>query len=135
MRLYFLRHADALDGPNDAIRSLSPKGHQQCGRVGQFLKTAKIHFDAVYSSPLVRARETAELVLQKCGKVSADEVQLVDALLNETSARDFTGWLRSLPDAAHVLLVGHAPTLSERVRTLLDIDEPEALELPKAGLA
>ena len=135
MRLYFLRHADALGGVDDAARPLSPKGWKQSEAVARFLKTADIEFDAAYSSPLVRARETAEAVLEICGAVDSDDLKLDDALLNETSARQFTGWLRSLPEAKHVLLVGHAPSLAEHVRALLSVGDPEALNLSKGGLA
>ena len=135
MRLYFMRHADALDGVDDAARPLSPRGWKQAKEVGRFLRAAGIRFDAAYSSPLVRARETAEAVLAICGAVESDDLKLEDALRNETSARQFAGWLRTLPEARHVLLVGHAPSLAEHVRGLLSIGDPEALELSKGGLA
>ena len=135
MRLYFMRHADALDGIDDAARPLSPRGWKQAKEVARFLKTAGIEFDAAYSSPLVRARETAEAVLKVCGGVEPDALKLDDALLNETSARQFAGWLRSRPEARHVLLVGHAPSLAEHARALLSVGDPEALWLSKGGLA
>ena len=135
MRLYFLRHADALDNANDAIRPLSPKGERQSRAVGGFLRDAGIAFDAAFSSPLVRARETAEIVLGLTGAVKPARLRAVDALLNGTSAREFEGWLRALQEVDHVLLVGHAPSLSERARVLLSIEDPGALDLPKCGLA
>jgi len=67
--------------------------------------------------------------------VKPEHLALVDALLNGTRALDFQGWLRGLPVARHLLLVGHNPSLSERVRALLGIEDDEALELPKGGLA
>jgi phosphohistidine phosphatase len=135
MRLYFMRHADALDGIDDTARPLSPRGWKQAKEVARFLKTAGIRFDAAYSSPLVRARETAEAVLTICGAVEPDDLKLEAALRNEASARQFAGWLRNLPEARHVLLVGHAPSLAEHVRALLSMGDPEALELSKGGLA
>jgi len=135
MRLYFMRHADALDGSDDAARPLSPKGWKQSKAVARFLKTAGIQFDAAYSSPLVRARETAEAVLAICGAIETDHLKLEDALRNEASTRQFAGWLRNLPDARHVLLVGHAPSLAEHVRALLSVGDPDALNLSKGGLA
>jgi phosphohistidine phosphatase len=63
MRLYFLRHADAEDGMDDVARPLSVHGKKEAAAVGNFLKTAQIQFDAVYSSPLVRAKSTAEIVV------------------------------------------------------------------------
>jgi len=132
MKLYFLRHADALDGVDDAARPLSPQGKNEARAVGRFLKRAGIEFDAAYSSPLVRAKQTAEIVLELCG---AAKLELADALMNETSAARFDAWLKDLPTAKRVLLAGHAPSLAERVRHLLGITMAESLNLPKAGLA
>ncbi len=132
MKLYFLRHADALDGVDDAARPLSPHGRKEALEVGRFLKRARIGFDAAYSSPLVRAKETAEIVLDLCGST---KLNIAAALLNETSDAKFEDWLRGIPDARHVCLVGHAPSLAQRVRDLLGIANTEALKLPKGALA
>jgi phosphohistidine phosphatase len=135
MRLYFMRHAEALDGADDAARPLSPRGWKQAKEIARFLKAAGIHFDAAYSSPLVRARETAEAVLAVCGALEADELKLDEVLGLETSVRQFNGWLRCLPEARHILLVGHAPSLAEHVRALLHMGDPEALRLSKGAVA
>jgi phosphohistidine phosphatase len=132
MKLYFLRHAEAVDGADDAARALSAHGQKQAGEIGRFLKRAGVEFDAAYSSPLVRAGQTAEIVLKICGSA---KLEITDALLNETSQDQFDEWLRELRDAKHALLVGHAPSLPERVRELLSIENAEAFKLPKAGLA
>jgi len=132
MKLYFLRHADALEGADDAARPLSPRGKKEALEVGRFLKRAGIEFDAAYSSPLVRAKETAEIVLNVCGSTQLD---LTAALLNETSEAKFEEWLKGIPDAKHVCLVGHAPSLEQRVRHLLGITATDALKLPKGALA
>src|SRR6266704_1371716 len=127
MKLYFLRHADALEGTDDAARPLSPLGRKEALEVGRFLKRAGIEFDAAYSSPLVRAKETAEIVLDVCGSTKLD---LTAALLNETSEAIFEEWLKEIPDAKHVCLVGHAPSLAQWVRQLLGVTAPDALKLP-----
>jgi phosphohistidine phosphatase len=134
MRLYFLRHADALEGMNDAARPLSPRGWKQARRLGRFLEEAGISFDGAYTSPLVRACETAEAVLNACGGTVAGTCKRVESLRNEASQRQFEAWLRNLPDADHVLLVGHAPSLPERVRVLLGIPDADTLRMPKGGL-
>ncbi len=132
MKLYFLRHADALDGADDAVRPLSPHGRKEALEVARFLKPAGIAFDAAYSSPLVRAKETAEIVLDVCGSTRLD---LTAALLNESSEVKFDEWLRGIPDAKHVCLVGHAPSLAERARALLGVTASDSLKLPKGALA
>ena len=132
MKLYFLRHADALEGADDAARPLSPHGRKEAFEVGRFLKRAGIEFEAAYSSPLVRAKETAEIVLDICGSA---KLHVTAELLNETSEAKFDEWLKGIPDANHVCLVGHAPSLAERVRQLLGITATDALRLQKGALA
>lgn len=134
MRLYFLRHADALAGADDAARPLSPRGWKQARRMGRFLEEAGVVFDAAYSSPLVRACETAEAVLNCCGAVSVSKLKQVEVLANEATQKRFDAWLRSLPELEHVLLVGHAPTLAARVRSLLGLEDESTLDLPKGAV-
>jgi phosphohistidine phosphatase len=135
MKLYFLRHAEALDGTDDAARPLSPHGRKQAACIAEFLGAADVEFDAAYSSPLARARQTAEIVLDVCGGVAPAQLRSADALLNEASPMHFSRWLAELPSAKHILLAGHAPSLAERVRSLLSLSNAQVLKLPKAGLA
>lgn len=135
MKLYFLRHADALDGVKDEERPLSPKGRKDSEIIGEYLKETGVEFDVAYSSPLTRARETAEIVLPITNDRVWVQLELVDALRNETSPEDFQRWLQTMPDAKDVLLVGHAPSINERVCQLLGVDRAEAFHMPKAGLA
>ena len=135
MRLYFLRHAEALDGLDDAARPLSPRGKKQADKLARFLREAGIEFDAAFSSPLVRARQTAERVLKITNKQRQLKLVLVDALLNSTSPRGFDRWLGALPAAEHVLLVGHEPSLSARVRCVLCVPGEAALKLSKGAVA
>ena len=91
MKLYFLRHADAVDWADDAARELSEHGRTQSGEIARFLKRAGAEFDAAYTSPLVRAKQTAEIVLKICGST---KLEIASALLNETSQDEFDDWLR-----------------------------------------
>ena len=134
MKLYFLRHADALPGEDDAVRPLSPLGRKQSRKVGRFLRKADIEFDAAYSSPLVRAHQTADIVLKTLDSAPPRKLQITDALLNETSQAQFDQWLDGLPEAGRVLLVGHAPTMDERVCHLLGVNRGDLLKLPKGAL-
>ena len=135
MKLYLLRHADALEGADDQARPLSDRGKAQCRQIGIFCKHVGIVFDAAYSSPLVRARETAESVLAVTNLARPVTVLDSECLLNETSPAAFCEWLDTLPAAKHILLVGHAPSLADRARHLLGISLPDGFKLPKAGLA
>jgi len=135
MKLYFLRHAEALDGEDDAARPLSPHGREQSAAMAKFLSNAGVTLSAAYTSPLVRAHQTAEVVLRTMGLAGAVKLQMAKELLNETTVAHWNRWLQSLSENKHVLLVGHAPSLSDRVRALLRVVDASAFELPKGALA
>ena len=70
-----VRHADCYDGLNGEVDEdppLSPTGREQARRLAERLRGMEI--DAVYSSPLRRARETAELL----GRPLAIDERLVE---------------------------------------------------------
>lgn len=131
MRLYFLRHVDALDGADDDLRPLSEKGERQCEILGRFLRANEVRLDRAYCSPLVRARDTVSHVLEAA---SLEDVptEIVTALRNETSPVEFRKWLLKIP-SEDILLVGHMPTLAERAAELLGL-RSELFSLPKGGL-
>ena len=54
MLLYIIRHGDPIYDPD----SLTPKGHLQAAAVGKRLARGGI--DRIYSSPMIRARQTAQ---------------------------------------------------------------------------
>jgi len=135
MNLLLLRHADALPGHDDAARPLSDRGEDEAKRVGRFLDKIGFEIDLAYSSPLIRARETAEIVVKKCGKPGRGSVELSDALLNETSFTAFGRWLKTLPVSGNILLVGHDPSISERLCKLLKASDSSAFKMRKGAVA
>lgn len=136
MKLYFLRHAAALDGADDAKRPLSPTGRKQARKLARCLRRAGVAFDLAFTSPLVRAKQTVDIVLDITNEAQPVTAQEVSTLLNEADPDTFADWLVRLPpDAGHVLLVGHEPSLSARVRRMLDLKRVEALELAKGAVA
>ena len=72
MRLFVVRHAEAAPGEPDELRPLTPGGRAAARKLGETL--ANEHPDAVLSSPLLRARETAEQIARAAGlEPEADE--------------------------------------------------------------
>jgi phosphohistidine phosphatase len=59
MKVVLVRHAEAAPGDPDELRTLTPEGHAQARALGDRLRAEGIEPDAVLSSPLLRARETA----------------------------------------------------------------------------
>jgi phosphohistidine phosphatase SixA len=59
MRVLIVRHAEAAAGNPDELRPLTPEGREHARAVGMLLREQGFAADAVVSSPLLRARETA----------------------------------------------------------------------------
>ena len=135
MNLYFLRHAAALDHNDDKKRELSDTGRRQAHKVARFLRKAKVSFSAAYSSPLIRARQTAEIVLGVVNEGRPVELNFAGAMLNSTTSEDFSDWVTQLGPGGDILLVGHEPSLSERIRDLLKIPGAQQFEMKKCACA
>jgi phosphohistidine phosphatase len=136
MNVTIIRHADAGDpkqwtGDDDA-RPLSPLGQQQAKALGDALKRQGIVFQSVVSSTLVRARQTAEGVLEAWPP--AIGVTFSDLLApGELRRRKLAKYLASL-GVNSLAIVGHDPDLPAFLGWLLGID-PEHVPLEKGGAA
>src|SRR5262245_57005344 len=108
--LLLLRHAkSSWDSPaaRDYDRPLAPRGERDAPRIGKALRDADIDLDLVVSSPAVRARQTAELVLKAARYEGA--VQFEEAIY-EAAVTALMDVVRDLPDTAETaMLVGHNP--------------------------
>jgi phosphohistidine phosphatase len=115
MTIYFLRHASAgqrvINPKKDEQRGLDEDGIQQCRHVGRALAAMEIQVDAIISSPLKRASQTAALVANEMGHEG--KLQLDPALRPEASFSQFRELLARYAKADAVMVVGHNPNLSE----------------------
>jgi phosphohistidine phosphatase len=74
VRLYLVRHAEAAPGEPDELRALTPEGRRTARDLGERLAADGVRPDAILSSPLLRARETAEELGRATGvEPAADE--------------------------------------------------------------
>jgi phosphohistidine phosphatase len=122
VELYFLRHAHAGDsaawqGPDD-IRPLTHKGERQSERIGRLLAETGFRPDALLTSPLARARQTAAIV----GEQLSTKVEVDDRLAGELGFGVLEAMLADHGDPRQVLLVGHDPDFSEMVTALCDAE-------------
>ena len=67
MNLFLLRHGLAVERAefhfaSDHLRPLTPKGKRQLRKIATAMRAMELRFDVILSSPLVRARQTAEIV-------------------------------------------------------------------------
>ena len=107
MRLFLVRHAEAVAGEPDDLRPLTPAGRDAAGAVGHRLAATKP--DAVVTSPLLRARETAELIASACGLTAFADERLGPGATEETLRAAAAG------RGETVVAVGHQPDCSEIV--------------------
>jgi phosphohistidine phosphatase len=138
MNVYFLRHANAGESlPNpkqDEKRPLDELGIAQSQRMGRVLATMDAKPDAIISSPLTRATQTAALVAKELGFEKS--VLLEDSLRPDGEFKDFRDLLRRHAKQKAIMVVGHNPTLSEFL-SLLVSDEAinSTVELKKGAVA
>lgn len=115
MVVYFLRHASAgerMSNPKkDEKRALDKNGIEQCGDIGRALTALDVHVDAIISSPLKRAAQTASQVGNELGYEG--KLQLEVALKPAAHYTDFRKMLEKYSKAESVMVVGHNPNLSE----------------------
>lgn len=115
MIIYFLRHANAgqkkFNPAKDEKRPLDDEGIRQCTQMGRILSAAQVSVDAVISSPLKRATQTAALVANEIGYDG--KLHLDDALRPEASYEQFRDMLRKHSKAEALMVVGHNPNFSE----------------------
>ncbi len=137
MEIYFLRHASAgeakLNPAKDEQRPLDKLGIEQCHIVGRALAALKVELDAIISSPLVRAQQTASIVAEKMGQ--KDKIVSDDALRPEASYEQFEQLLARYDRKEAIMVVGHNPSLTEFLNRLLTGADSEAIELKKAVIA
>ena len=121
MKLYVMRHGPAEDfsaSGRDADRALTSSGRDRVRDVARALVSEDEAPNVIFTSPLVRARQTAEIVAavtkleSRGGAVEiatelapgGDEVSFVNALVRDQKKR--------------AMLVGHEPDLSALVQAL-----------------
>lgn len=115
MIVYFLRHASAgkkiLSAKKDERRPLDPEGILQVRYIGSMLAALEVQVEAIVSSPLTRAMQTASLVANELAFESA--VQTDEALLPESEYDQFRSMLSRLKQYDEIIVVGHNPSFTE----------------------
>jgi len=138
MQVYFLRHGIAFprsdpDCPPDHERSLTGEGRERTTLSARGLGSLGVKPDVIWSSPLARARETAEIVCEVLG-LEPDAIHVTAAL---EPARDPEDVFAELSEAgcASALCVGHAPHLDLAISHAINSGWGAVTQLKKAGAA
>ena len=144
LRLDLLRHGEALPAgvDGDDARRLSPRGERDLERLASHLARLGWHPERAFSSPLLRARESARIAL---GRIQPTVwVAVMEALRPGGEPEEVVAALAAEGGSAgHVLMVGHQPLLGELAAFLTDGPGPglapgslvriEFMDVPAAG--
>lgn len=134
MRLFFLRHADADVGSHgsDSERALSPSGIDDVVAVANALRLMKLTFTVVLSSPLKRARQTAEIATKQFPSI---KIQTLEHLLSTSDPENLFRELQSFPRDSRALLVSHEPFVSRCIANLICVGSEPKISIKKAALS
>lgn len=135
-QLYLIRHGLAADRNQkvpDEQRPLTPKGVSKTRQVAQRLSALKLHFDLILTSPLVRARQTAEIFHSEGLGTRIDNSA---TLVPGGSFEQWLAWLQDWQGSGDqaLALIGHQPDLSQWAESLIWGEVKQVLELKKAGV-
>lgn len=116
-QLWLLRHGEAE--PHDAKsddfdRELTERGRDQSRSAGRALAALELTFQAVYTSPKTRARDTALLACEALG----DEPIVTPVLAEDFSVADARDLLLGVEPDGRILVVGHNPDFAQVVHDL-----------------
>jgi phosphohistidine phosphatase len=117
--IYIIRHAEAqpagTPGLEDFDRTLTDEGLRDAARLGTLLHRLDLKVDAILTSPLPRALQTARLIAEAL--TLEDRLETVDVLSTDHSAREIADWLVTRSER-RLALVGHNPWASDLVGLL-----------------
>jgi len=118
VRLVIVRHAEAASGEPDELRPLTPEGRDAARALGRRLADEGIAPDAVLTSPLLRARETAQELARPAGLEPEPDERLAPGAT--------AGAVRAAAEerGETVVVVGHQPDCSRIAAALAGGEEP-----------
>ena len=132
--LYLVRHAIAAergdDWPDDDKRPLTERGIARFKEAVAGLTPLDVEIDEIFTSPLVRAKQTADLLA--AGVKGKPSVKILDALSPGHSPTSLLAQLAKVAKRRRIALVGHEPGLGELAAHL--IGAGRALPFKKGGV-
>src|SRR5262249_34784639 len=132
MEIYLIRHADAAPaGPdgNDVVRPLTDVGHKQAKAMAVALVKQGVVFDAIVTSPLIRAAQTTEHLMEALTEPHPP-LHVLEEIGFEVRPKKVVAFLETLPGKT-VAIVGHQPGLGRFAGWLMG-DKNVGINLEKA---
>ncbi len=137
MEIILIRHAkaearDPNSWPDDDQRPLTAEGRAEQRAASRAMKKMGVKFDFLLTSPLLRARETADLVAK--GYRWTEAPQVVEELGHGYAVGAIVKLLAKFPPTAAVAMVGHEPDLSDLAGALTTKDGRLSIAVKKSGV-
>ncbi|OFW01440.1 MAG: hypothetical protein A3I61_14845 [Acidobacteria bacterium RIFCSPLOWO2_02_FULL_68_18] len=134
VELYLVRHAIAAERgdewPDDDQRPLTARGIARFREAVDGLRALGVDVDEIFTSPLVRAHQTAEVLA--AGLPGRPAIRVLDALAPGRAPVSVLPQLSRAAPRRRIALVGHAPGLGELAAHL--IGAGRALPFKKGGV-
>ena len=137
MKLIFIRHGLAEghfspDQRKDFSRKLTGDGKRRLQHTFKVFKKYQPSVDVIFSSPLVRAVQTAELMWNHFKTADLELMSDLDILEDPKCLVEYISFL---PSEGHYIFVGHEPHLSQSIAALLSLPpDREFMTLKKGGI-
>jgi phosphohistidine phosphatase len=137
MELLILRHGEAGNRSSsvnkDFGRDLTASGRTTMEDVASSIGGLKLVVDKIATSPLARAKESAEIIAKALKKEK--DLEVWDELKPEGQTADLYRRLSKLKGESSILLVGHEPYLSGVISELISGSKGSRINLKKSGMA
>jgi phosphohistidine phosphatase len=135
IELYLVRHAIAEvrgeDWPDDTKRPLSDEGRAKMAKQVTGLAELDVRIEEVLTSPLVRTRQTAEILAH--GLPSKPRITDFPALAPGRETKEALSALKDYAKRSRLALVGHEPGLGDLLAALIGTRAP--ITFKKGGIA
>lgn len=137
MNLYLMRHAEAeaiasRHSGRDETRPLTDKGTRQARRMGLLLARMDVKIDCAIVSPLTRAVDTADALLDALD--ASVDIQALDAFRPDGSPEEQWQAIREAGGRS-ILVVGHLPSIGQLASMLLGSANDRLVVFHKSTLA
>ncbi|MFL5783100.1 MAG: phosphohistidine phosphatase SixA [Bacteriovoracaceae bacterium] len=137
MRLIFVRHGQAeghfsLDQDKDFLRELTEDGIKDLHRTFKSFKKAQKRIDVIFTSPLARAVQSAEILWEHWTDANLEMMADLDILDDPAHLVEYISFL---PNDGTYAFVGHDPHLTRAIASILSLHpEHDFLSMKKGGI-
>ncbi len=137
MNLYIIRHAIAVEPgtpgfEEDSQRSLTEKGVKKMRSIASGLRAFDVKLDLILSSPYLRASQTAEILAKEFNL--QEKLAYSENLIPMGNPDNLIGEINEKYSVDSLAIVGHEPTLSSLISTLLVGSPTISINMKKGGV-